>query len=572
MRAAVLLAGCLIPAALAADSAADRLAWFREAKFGMFIHWGPYSMAAGEWEGREVPPGKNAEWIMHDLRIPVARYREMAHGFNPVKFDAALWARLARQAGMRYLVITAKHHDGFAMYHSRVSGYNIVDWTPFKRDPLAELAEACRREGIRFCFYYSHREDWDDPDAYGNDWDYTPAKQDFAAYLERKSKPQLRELLTGYGPIGLVWFDRGLYTPAQARDFMEIVRTLQPGCLVNGRVGNYDQELEGDYQSLSDNGMPPGGLDEYWETPQTLNDTWGYSRFDHHWKTPETVVRRLVEIASKGGNYLLNIGPMGDGAVPQPTVEILGRVGAWVARYGESVYGTAAAPFGALPWGRVTVKGARLYLHVFAWPPDGMLRLNGLRNTPRAARLLGAAPGKLSYEKRGSTLLMRLPAAAPDPIDSVVAVDLDAPPRVDPPVVEQHGSAPLKLDYMTAVTSGTALKRFNRKGGFHISKWTGPADAATWQARIAAPGRYAVRLRYAARPAWEGGRYEIAVGPRVLRGTVQGTPGWYEYRTVDAGTVDLAAGAYTVKVRPAASTGHDLMYFESLELRQDLGN
>lgn len=189
----------------ARDAQQDRLAWFRDARFGMFVHWGPYSELAGEWKGQRVEVDRNAEWIMKFLKISAAEYREMARQFNPVKFDAEAWVRLAKTTGMRYLVVTAKHHDGFAMYHSKASPYNIVDWTPFKRDPLKELSEACARAGIRFCVYYSHREDWDDPDGYGNDWDYVPEKQDFEAYLERKSKPQLRELLTNYGPVGLVW-------------------------------------------------------------------------------------------------------------------------------------------------------------------------------------------------------------------------------------------------------------------------------------------------------------------------------------------------------------------------------
>ena len=228
------------------------LQWFQHDKFGLFIHFGPYSVLAGEWQGQRVPVGTEAEWIMQRFNIPVKDYREVARQLNPVKFHADEWVGLAKAAGMKYLVITAKHHDGFAMYHSQVSAYNIVDWTPFKRDLLKELAVACRKQGIRFCFYYSQREDWDDPDGYGNNWDYDRSKKNFDRYLELKSKPQLRELLTNYGPIGLVWFDRGLETREQAEDFVELVRGLQPRCLINGRVGSYGQDLMGDYQDMSD--------------------------------------------------------------------------------------------------------------------------------------------------------------------------------------------------------------------------------------------------------------------------------------------------------------------------------
>jgi alpha-L-fucosidase len=363
----------------------EYLEWFKDAKFGMFIHWGPYSRLAGEWNGQQVR--SPAEWIMNNLKIPVDEYRELAHKLNPVKFNAQEWVRLAKATGMKYIVITAKHHDGFAMYKSKVSSYNIVDWTPFKRDPLKELSQACAEEGIKFCVYYSHREDWDHPGGYGNNWDYDNDWGDdfydhekFDKYLEEKAKPQLRELLTNYGPIGLVWFDRGMYTPEQGKEFVKLVHDFQPATLINSRVGNYNQDLIGDYQSMSDNGMPPGGLKEYWESAQTLNTTWGFSKFDTLWKSPETVIRKLVEIVSRGGNYLLNIGPKGNGEIPDTTVEILMKVGRWVERNAESIYGTTANPFGELAWGYCTVKGSRLYLFVRNWPQDGVLIVPGLQN------------------------------------------------------------------------------------------------------------------------------------------------------------------------------------------------
>jgi alpha-L-fucosidase len=545
----------------------ERLQWFREAKFGMFIHWGPYSNLAGEWNGKQVPVGRNAEWIMHDLRIPVKEYRELARQFNPVKFDARLWAHLAKSTGMKYLVITAKHHDGFAIYHSKVSKYNIVDWTPFKRDPLKELAEACQQEGIRFCVYYSHREDWDDPDAYGNDWDFDVSKKNFERYLEQKSKPQLRELLTGYGPLGLVWFDRGLYTPQQATDFVRLVHSLQPRCLINGRVGNYGQELMGDYQDMNDNGMPTGGLEEYWETPQTLNGTWGYSKFDHTWKTPRTVIRKLVEIVSKGGNYLLNIGPKGDGSIPQPSIDILTKVGAWVRQNGESIYGASASPFPELPWGRCTVKGEKLYLHVFNPPDDGVLKLPGLRNEVRTAYPLLDKSRKLPVSKEGHTASVKMPAELSDSDDTVFVLEIAGQPEVDPLVVTQQGESPVRLDYITAVTAGKAVKRFNREGKFHISKWTGPQDTVTWRMKINKAGRYRVRITYAAQQEWQGGKFRVSIGPDSLTGTVVNTGDWYQYRSFDVGSIELpAAGEYELTIRPESVYQHYLMYLESIEL------
>jgi alpha-L-fucosidase len=553
---------------LSAQTPDPRLSWFRQDKFGMFIHWGPYSALAGEWNGQPIPPHTEAEWIMQRFNIPVAEYRERAHQFNPVKFNAEAWVNLAKSTGMKYLVVTAKHHDGFAMYQSKVSNYNIVDWTPFKRDPLKELAEACRRAGIRFSVYYSHREDWDDPNGFGNNWDYNPAKQNFSEYLENKSKPQLRELLTNYGPLGLIWFDRGMDTPKHAAEFADIVHTLQPQCLINGRIGSYKQELMGDYQDMGDNGMPDGGLDEDWETPQTLNTTWGYSKFDQEWKTPGVVIRRLVEIVSKGGNYLLNIGPMADGTVPQPSVATLNEVGRWMKRNSESIYGTTASGLREFPWGRTTFKGKTVYLHVFSWPADRTIRLSGLSNRPVSARLLAnpAAP-KLPVNVQDGNILITVPALMPDTKDTVIALELNDEPNPELPIVTQDSDTGFELNYLTAVTSGKAQKRFNRDGGFHIAKWSGPQDAVTWYLSVSAAGKYAVKIRYAARNEWKDSQYVLAIGSNQLKNTVKPTGDWYQYQIFNLGTAAFPkAGQYKLELKPSAEYNHNLMYLESLTL------
>ena len=549
-------------------SADERLQWFQHDKFGLFIHFGPYSVLAGEWQGRSVPVGTEAEWIMQRFNIPVKDYREVARQLNPVKFNADDWVGLAKAAGMKYLVITAKHHDGFAMYHSQVSPYNIVDWTPFKRDLLKELSEACRKQGIRFCFYYSQREDWDDPDGYGNNWDYDRSKKNFDRYLEIKSKPQLRELLTNYGPVGLVWFDRGLDTRQQAEDFVELVRGLQPLCLIDGRVGSYNQDLMGDYQDMSDQGMPVGGIEEPWETPQILNATWGYSKFDQDWKPPAVVIHLLVEAVSKGGNYLLNVGPMPDGAMPPAAVATLRKVGAWMQQNGESIYGTTASPLPEYPWGRTTVKGEKVYLHVFSWPADNVLRVSQLGNNQvKAAHLLVRPAEKLAISHNQGVVLISLPAQIPDVNDTVVVLEMAAPLKVDPPLVTQGSDDPFHLDYVNGATAGKALKRFNRKGNFFISKWTSPEDSITWHLLVSQTGSYKVQITYAAPAEMQGGKYSLTIGPQSLSGVVERTGEDFDYKTVDLGTLTLPqAGPITVRIQPAGSYDHDLMQFESLEL------
>lgn len=552
----------------------NRLQWFKDAKFGMIIHWGPYSALGGEWNGHKVAAGSNAEWIMKDFTIPVREYRELARKMNPEKFNASEWVRLAKATGMKYIIITAKHHDGFAMYHSGVTKYNIVDWTTFHRDPLKELSDACAEQGIKFCVYYSHREDWDHPGGYGNDWDYdndwgNDAYQDeqFNRYLEEKAKPQLKELLTNYGRLGIVWFDRGMFTEEQGLEFVKIVRDLQPDCLINSRVGNYNQDLLGDYQSMSDNGVPPGGLGEYWESVQTLNRTWGYNKFDTLWKSSETVIRKLVEIVSRGGNYALNIGPTGEGEIPEETIKILHEVGAWVQRNAESIYGTHANPFDESTWRYASIKGNKIYLFVKDWPKDGQLTVSGLRNQIKKAYLPIDKSIQLSVHQHGELTTVELPPNPPDTPVSVVVLESDGIPSIHPSIAVQNKTGIIKLDYSTVTTQGKTKTRYNRKGGFHISKWTGPQDIATWTIQIDTPGTFKVNISYSAKKDWENTPYEISIGSSSLHPMIAYTGKLFEYRELPAGYVNFQEpGRYILSVRPLLSNDSYLMYLNSITL------
>lgn len=405
----------------------ERMAWWREAKFGMFIHWGLYAVPAGVWKGACVPG--IGEWIQQRARIPVEEYERLAERFNPVRFNAREWVRIAKEAGMRWIVITAKHHDGFCMFDTRLTDYNIVKATPFGRDPLEELAEACREEGIRLGFYYSQTLDWHHPDGMGNDWDYDPAGQDFTRYLRGYVKPQLRELLTNYGPVAVIWFDIGTPTPELARELKELVRELQPGAIVSGRIGGGGRWARGlgDYREMGDNEIPDRRVEGDWETPATINDTWGYKSYDHNWKSAGVLIQRLVDIVSKGGNYLLNVGPTAEGAIPEPCVRILKEVGGWLRVNGESIYGAAASPIEILPDApyRCTAKPGRLYLHVLAWPWDGRLEVSGVKDEVRRAYLLADPDrGELEFEQEGEDVMISLPDKAPDPVDTVVVLEM----------------------------------------------------------------------------------------------------------------------------------------------------
>lgn len=439
LRAIIPLVACAVIgfAADAPTSQDAKMKWFREAKFGLFIHWGLYAVPAGEWKGQ--PVAGIGEWIMNRAKIPVGEYEQFAKQFNPVKFDAEKWVQMAEDAGMKYVVITSKHHDGFAMYKSAVSRYNIVDATPFGRDPLKELAEACARHHIRFGFYYSQAQDWHEKNGAGNSWDFGPDdKKDFDQYLRDKAEPQVKELLSNYGPVCLIWFDTPrMMTGDRSKRFIDLVRQMQPACLIDGRLG-----AEGDYRSMGDNRIPDQVVTGDWEVPATLNNTWGYKKDDNRWKTPQDLTFKLVDIVSKGGNYLLNVGPTAEGVIPQPSQDNLRAVGKWLKVNGEAIYGAGPTPFGvelgsadpekkgrdgrplwnmATDW-RCTTKPGKLYIHLFKWP-TAPFELANVKGKVKKAYLLADAKHKgLKVSQKADKVTVQLPAQAPGEYASVLVL------------------------------------------------------------------------------------------------------------------------------------------------------
>ena len=411
------------------EAVAKRLQWWSEARFGMFIHWGLYAQDGCFWKGRDG----QSEHMMLKLKIPIAEYAKIADEFNPVKFNADEWVGIAKAAGMKYLILTSKHHDGFAMFESPSDDYNIVKRTPFRRDPVRELAEACRRQGLKFGVYYSLGRDWHDPDvptgspgskkfppgSRSNTWDFPEEdKKDFSKYFERKVKPQVRELLTQYGPIAVLWFDTPeKIKPAQSKELLELIHRLQPDCIVNARIGN----RLGDY-TVEEQAIPANGNPLPWESCMTLNSHWGFKKDDDQWKPASELVRNLVDIASKGGNFLLNVGPTGAGDIPPPSVERLREVGQWMKVNGEAIYGTTAGPFKKNEAWRCTGKPGKIYVHLFHWPANGQLELPTPVNQVKRAYLLADRQDlKMAQNETGA--IINLPQKAPDQIVPVICLE-----------------------------------------------------------------------------------------------------------------------------------------------------
>ena len=554
-------------AAAPRDSAQEqrekRLQWWREARFGMFIHWGLYAVPAGEWKGKPIEG--IGEWIMNRAKIPVTEYEQLATQFNPVKFNAEEWVKVAKDAGMKYLVITSKHHDGFAMYHSKASKFNIVDATPFKRDPLQELAAACQKAGIKLGFYYSQTQDWHEPDGDGNTWDWPDvSRKNFTRYLEEKVKPQVRELLTNYGPIGLIWFDTPrVITRQQSEELAALVHQIQPDCLVSGRVGHG----VGDYDSVGDNQISVGKVKRDWETPVTLNDTWGFKKDDDNWKSTSILINQMVQVISRGGNYLLNVGPTAEGLIPEPSVERLTEVGQWLKKNREAVYGNGPSPFlYELTWGLITTRPGRLYLHVFDWPQKELV-LYGIKNQVQKAYLL-VNKRKLKVVQQTDqavdhyALRIQLPAAAPDKHDSIIVLDIEGEPLVEGSLAQQPDRSVTLPAYLADVHKAAKAPNLGIDSRGVIEKWVNKEEWVSWDFKVTSPGTFDVTVLTSEQKygrAWEGEhQVAIEVAGKKLQGTVAnhgkqenpGNPYWkYVVSKIGQVTIDKP-GKHNVILKP----------------------
>jgi alpha-L-fucosidase len=427
----------------------NRMEWWRDARFGMFIHWGVYAVPAGVYKGQKI--NRIGEWIMNRGKIPVAEYQAFAKEFNPILYNPDEWVRMAKDAGMKYIVITAKHHDGFALFDSKASKWDMVDATPYGKDLLKPLAAACKKYGIRLGFYYSQAQDWNNPggaasrkvategwanpdsakiDAYTaahkGHWDPAQEIKTMSQYIDEVAVPQVKELLTNYGDVAVLWWDTPTgMTDEYAEKFKSLLK-LQPMIITNDRLKR--PNYPGDYKTPEQRIPNLSELDgKDWETCMTMNETWGYKSWANNWKSTETLVRNLIDIASKGGNYLLNVGPKADGTFPHESIDLLKGIGDWMKVNGESIYGTTASPFAPVQWGRITKKQDKgntiLYLHVFDWPKDGKLITPALSNQIVSISLLGDK-GKIKAKSEKGAVEIKLPDNAPNKIASVIRLEV----------------------------------------------------------------------------------------------------------------------------------------------------
>lgn len=553
----------------------EKKTWWKESRFGMFIHWGIYSQKA------------KGEWVMYNDRIPVNEYEKLADEFNPVAFDAEEWVKLAKSAGMKYIVFTTKHHDGFSMFKTNVDRFNVVDGTLFGRDVVAELARACEIHGLRLCFYYSHVREWRHPHAqslemhspnhygnYGNFWDYPDeCKKNLQIYIDEFDKPQIKELLTQYGPVGILWFDTSsLIRPDQAQELIDLVRSLQPDCLVNSRVGEH---ADFDYYSLGDDEVPDFNMGADFETPMTICDFWGYNTMPgNRYRDVKEMIHQLIDIVSLGGNYLLNVGPDPMGVIPMEAQERLNGIGKWMQVYGEAIYATKASPFPAKPsWGRITAKEDTLYLHVYHWSGD--ITLTGLKSGVKAIRLLADPDRKITWTQKPCGTLgydritICLPGEAPDQNASVVKVQFENPLQVETGIIEDdYGSIELPACLSAIHTSGSKPQAEANITSV-IRNWLSTEDWFSWEFLCEHPGEFEVTVTISTgyHGIWDFG-HEVVVEcnghENYLRIDDTGIPtGHYQKRTFEAGKVCIyTQGKCSISIRASSLSLSNMQGFQ----------
>ncbi len=503
---------------------ASRTQWFEEARFGMFIHWGLYSAAEGMWEGEKLRYfNRYAEWIRYRNRIPKKEYGKLAKRFDWNKIDPEKWVRLAKDAGMKYIIITTKHHDGVAIWNTDVGNYSLPKLSGSHRDIIKEIADACHKYGIKLGFYYSHWIDWAAPNGWNQNQELRGQVTDeqFNEYWQNKVIPQVRELLTNYGKISIMWFDmwipyqKTIIKKKQLVQLAQLIHKLQPGCLINSRLGLPASSKYVDYETLGDNQFGTAYTAHPWATPGTIAHSWGYNGQDKDFKSTSELLKSLISNVSLNGGYTLNIGPRANGIVPHESVVRLKEMGKWLKAYGESIYGCTGLTLrpNQFDWGYITYnkKGKHIYLQVFNWPLDDTLRLAGVLSTLKKVELLrrDKPPLALSFDRHGPLVHIHLPAGQSDPYVSVIRLTTDGNIKLDKEVAAE------------STFGGFALRSHNAldKEGLPIVKYDGTRPTYTrmqghtmkWKVYFPKKGKYYIDFS-AHNPTKETVTAEIRIG------------------------------------------------------------
>jgi len=484
----------------------ERAMWFTDARFGMFIHWGVYSGAEGIWKGEKLRNNNDyAEWIYYRNRIARDEYTTLLDRFDWESIDPEQWVLLAKKAGMKYVTLTAKHHDGFALWDSQVSDYDVAEFTQAKRDIVKELADACHKHGLKLGLYYSHWVDWEHPDGWDHSKEiYGIAAEDYDRYWQGKVIPQIRELLTNYGELGLLWFDMWVHhsntcvTKDQLLQLKGLIRELQPNCLVNSRLGlSIEEDSDIDYKTLGDNQLGSKKEEFPWQSPATVAHSWGFHALEKQWKSTTTLLQNLIGNVSLNGNMMLNIGPRANGDVPYEIEQRLLAMGDWLRVNGESIYGSQAFDLvkDQHDWGKITSRknpdgSTLIYLHVFNWPLNHQLPVTGILGKPVKAYLLADTDKTaLPFAHSEVATVLDLPEEAPDPLVSVVVLEYDSYPATVDGLVAQSVYGAYSL---------TPAKAQRSRGNTMVKA---PARRGTLPAHIAVSEKSSYQWRiYADRP------------------------------------------------------------------------
>ncbi len=479
----------------------ERAMWFTDARFGMFIHWGVYSGAEGIWKGEKLRNNNDyAEWIYYRNRIARDEYTTLLDRFDWESIDPEQWVLLAKESGMKYVTITAKHHDGFALWDSQVSDYDVAEFTQAKRDIVKELADACHKHGLKLGLYYSHWVDWEHPDGWDHSKEiYGISAEDYDRYWQEKVIPQIRELLSNYGEVGLIWFDMWVHhsntcvTKEQLLQLKGVIRELQPQCLVNSRLGlSIEEDSDIDFKTLGDNQLGSKKEEFPWQSPATVAHSWGFHALEKQWKSTTTLLQNLIGNVSLNGNMMLNIGPRANGDVPYEIEQRLLAMGEWLSVNGESIYGSQAFDLvkDQHDWGKITSRlnpdgTSKIYLHVFNWPLNHKLPVTGIKEKAVKAYLL-ADPEKtaLPFTSQGVVTVLELPEKAPDPLVSVVVLEYDSYPSTEDGLVAQSVYGGFSLTPVNALESkgNTMLKALSRRGT--VPAYIGVTEKSTYRWRI----------------------------------------------------------------------------------------